>query len=108
MCSSAGVNETLYSNTMLANERFGHIHDCFLEHGWKQIENTHNVITYSKNGYETDYVRIKLENNFVFITVPIKQLSFVYITKFKDIVKALDYTEVRFKEYVDSSVYKYI
>ena len=108
MCSTAGVNETLYSNNILATERFEHIHNFFLEYGWEQVENKHDVITYSKSGHETDFVRIKLENNFVFVTVPIKQIPFVYITKFKDIVKALYYAEIRFKEYVEAPTYKYI
>lgn len=109
MCSFAGSNETLYSNTILANERFEHIHNCFLEYGWEQVENTHNVITYSKSGHETDFVRIKVENSFVFVTVPMKKIPYVYITKFKDIVKALHYAECRFKEYVElPNTYKYI
>lgn len=101
-CCGASISEILLANTQLENNwsKIENLNNLFLENNWSQIENTTHLVTYSKHGFETDYFRIKMDNNFVFVTVPLKQIPFVYITKFKDLAKATEYMEIRFKELI--------
>lgn len=96
----ASISKIQPNNLLLANPQFTNLDNLFLENNWTKIETTPHLVTYSKYGYETDYFQIKMDNNFIFITVPLKQIPFVYITKFKDFEKASEYMEIRFKEFL--------
>ena len=59
-----------------------------------------NYISYAKQGIETDFFDIIIEQKSIRVSVPIKNSPFQYVTKFDDYFSASEYVEARFFDYI--------
>jgi hypothetical protein len=73
--------------------------ELFKCNGWKTEEDNDNLsdhIIYSKPGNETEFFKIALDNNIIYVSVPLKNSDFQYKTKFDNYYSAIKYTESKF------------
>jgi hypothetical protein len=87
-------------NTEIKNKGFVLLDQIFKEHGWYMSKNEINYISYAKQGLETDFFDIVIEQKSIRVSVPIKNSPFQYITKFDDYFSASEYVEARFFDYI--------
>jgi len=77
----------------------------FKNHGWRIIndtKNTKNKISYTKPGYETDSFDIHfMENDYIKVSIPMKNLPYHYVTTFTNYNQATDYVKQRFFDYIE-------
>lgn len=102
MTTLASICKPQSNNSALANKNFEHIDKLFLENKWSRIDNTKHIVTYSKCGYETEYFRMKLDTDFIYVTIPLKNVPYHYTTKFRDFTEASHYLTSRFYEFTDT------
>ena len=93
-------NKDSLLNTEIKNKGFVLLDQIFKEHGWYMSKNEINYISYTKQGLETDFFDIVIEQKSVRVSVPIKNSPFQYITKFDDYFSASEYVEARFFDYI--------
>jgi len=86
-------------NTELKNKGFLILDEMFKSNGWHMTKNEMNWISYTKTGFETEFFDIKLDTNTVYVSVPVKNSIFQYITSFKDYFTATEYVEQRFNDF---------
>ena len=91
-------------NTIInINDELKFLNNLFESNGW-QIGTTNKSsedITYSKQGSETEFFKIELNNNYIYVSVPLKNSSFQYKTKFDNYYSAIKYTESKFYYFVN-------
>ena len=93
-------NKDSLLNTEIKNKGFVLLDQIFKEHGWYMSKNEINYISYAKQGLETDFFDIVIEQKSIRVSVPIKNSPFQYITKFDDYFSASEYVEARFFDYI--------
>jgi hypothetical protein len=93
-------NKDSLLNTEIKNKGFVLLDQIFKEHGWYMSKNEINYISYAKQGLETDFFDIIIEQKSIRVSVPIKNSPFQYITKFDDYFSASEYVEARFFDYI--------
>lgn len=93
-------NKDAILNAEIKNKGFILLDKIFKEHGWHMSKNEMNCISYTKQGFETDFFDILIEPKNIRVSVPIKNSPFQYITKFDDYFSASEYVEARFFDYV--------
>ena len=75
---------TLSGNTIInINNELSLLNKLFKSNGW-QVEHSNNTsddIMYSKPGNETEFFKIALDNNIIYVSVPLKNSTFQYKTK---------------------------
>lgn len=90
------------------NDELKSLTNLFKINGWHQIVNDANIkdhIMYSKHGNETEFFEIILvDNNFIYVSFPLKNSTFQYKTKFSDYYSAIKYTENKFKYFIESQI----
>ncbi len=86
-------------NSEIKNKGFAILDAMFKENGWHLAKNEMNWINYSKFGDETSYFDIKITNDKIIVSVPLKQSIFQYITTFKSYYEASEYIEQKFFDY---------
>jgi hypothetical protein len=84
----------------IKNKGFVLLDTLFRENGWHMIKNEANWIAYTKQGYETEYVEIKISLDNIIVSVPIKNSPFQFQTIFTSYFLASEYVETRFKEFI--------
>ena len=87
------------------NNEFKLLNNLFKSNGWEQIENNDKLsehITYSKKGNETEFFEITLDNNNIYVSIPLKNSDFQYRTKFIDYYSAIKYTENKFIYFIEN------
>ena len=57
---------------------------------------------YSKPGNETEFFKIALDNNIIYVSVPLKNSNFQYKTKFDNYYSAIKYTESKFNYFIET------
>jgi hypothetical protein len=96
---------TLSGNTIInINNELSLLNKLFKSNGW-QIEHSNNIsddIMYSKPGNETEFFKIAVDNNIIYVSVPLKNSTFQYKTKFDDYYSAIKYTESKFYYFIDN------
>lgn len=85
--------------SLLANSNFEHIDKLFLLNEWSRIDNEVNIVSYSKCGHETEYFQVNLDDNLIYVTIPLKDVPYHYTTKFTDFMEACYYITIRFNEF---------
>lgn len=98
---------TITANTLSGNTNIdlNLLNDLFKANGWQQIEhNNKDLIMYSKPGKETEFFKISLDNNIIYVSVPLKNSIFQYKTKFVDYYSAIKYTESKFNYFIDNEI----
>ena len=93
-------NKDSLLNTEIKNKGFVLLDQIFKEHGWYMSKNEINYISYAKQGLETDFFDIVIEQKSFRFSFPIKISPFQYITKFDDYFSASEYVEARFFDYI--------
>lgn len=86
-------------NSEIKNKGFAILDAMFKENGWHLAKNEMNWINYSKFGDETSYFDIKITNDKIIVSVPLKQSIFQYVTTFKSYYEASEYIEQKFFDY---------
>jgi len=89
-----------FISSPIKNKGFLLLDELFRENGWHIIKNDPNWIAYTKQGYETEYVEIKIGNDNIVVSIPIKNSPFQYKTSFTNYFLASEYIEARFKEFI--------
>jgi hypothetical protein len=96
---------TLSGNTIInINSELNLLNELFKSNGWKveHSNNTSDHIMYSKPGNETEFFKIALYNNIIYVSVPLKNSNFQYKTKFDNYYSAIKYTESKFNYFIDN------
>jgi hemolysin activation/secretion protein len=100
------VANMLSENTIInINNELNSLTELFKHNGWNKIKNNDKLsdhITYSKEGNETEFFKIELNNNIVYVSVPLKNSTFQYKTKFADYYSAIKYTESKFYYFIEN------
>ena len=96
------TTDMLLDNTIInINSELKLLNNLFENNGWK-IEDDNKFsdhIIYFKTGKETEFFKISLDNNNIYVSVPLKNSNFQYKTKFVDYYSAIKYTETKFNYY---------
>ena len=99
---------TLSGNTIInINNELKLLNELFKCNCWQQIENNEKFsdhIMYAKTGNETEFFKIALDNNNIYVSVPLKNSNFQYKTKFVDYYSAIKYTESKFNYFIDNTI----
>ena len=99
MTSMLSNTDSLFT-TEIKNKGFAILDTLFKEHGWHLIKNDLDWICYSKFGNETAFFDIKIEPRAIQVSIPMKNSSFQYVTKFSDYFQASEYVESRFLDFI--------
>ena len=87
------------------NEELTLLYQLFSNNGWKINDIDTNTdsdnITYYKEGNETEFFEISLDNNNIYVSVPLKNSNFQYKTKFTDYYSAIKYIENKFYYFIN-------
>jgi len=92
-------NQTTILKTEIKNKGFFLLDEMFKTNGWHMTKNEMKWVSYTKAGNETEFFDIKIDQNKVYVSVPIKNSIFQYTTSFKDYFTASEYVEQRFKDF---------
>jgi hypothetical protein len=88
-------------NSTIVNKGFAILDGTFKERGWYLIKNEINWISYSKVSDESSYFDIKILQDKIVVSVPIKNSSYQYVTSFKSYYEASEYVEQRLIDYME-------
>ena len=94
------VSEKKNQKNKLVNQGFFFANEIITKNGWDLMINKFEHIYYTKKGYETCYFEIKIDKNNIYISTPIKNSDFQYITHFTDYLKASFYLEEKFNDFI--------
>ncbi len=86
-------------NSTIVNKGFAILDATFKERGWHLIKNEPNWISYSKLSDETSFFDIKILQDKIVVSVPLKNSSYQYVTSFKGYYEASEYVEQRLIDY---------
>jgi hypothetical protein len=99
MSSNDNMLTTVTPTSEIKNKGFMLLDSLFKENGWHMTKNEMNLIEYTKQGHESDFFQIKLDQKNVYVSVPIKNSPYQYKTSFNNYFDASEYVEKRFKDY---------
>jgi hypothetical protein len=75
------------------------IDEFLIENGWHRIKNEYESVIYTKKGHETDLFEMSVDKNYVYVTIPLRNSSYQFRTKFNDYFQATEYMEGRFRDF---------
>lgn len=102
---------TIVTADMLTENRIININDeikllnnLFKTNGWQieTVDKLSDSIIYSKQGNETEFFKIEVDNNNVYVSVPLKNSTFQYKTKFDNYYSAIKYVETKFYYFIEN------
>ncbi len=96
---------TLSGNTIInINNELNLLNKLFKSNGWKfeDSDKLSDHIIYSKPGNETEFFKIAVDNNKIYVSVPLKNSTFQYKTKFDNYYSAIKYTESKFNYFIET------
>ena len=85
------------------NDELKSLTELFRSNGWKIGYDNKLVdhILYSKPGNETEFFELSVDNNIIYVSVPLKNSTFQYKTKFNNYYSAIKYTEDKFNYFIE-------
>ena len=86
-------------NSDIKNKGFAILDTVFKQYGWLLVKNEINWINYTKFGDETSCFDIKITNDKIIVSVPLKKSIYQYVTTFKSYYEASEYIEQKLIEY---------
>ena len=86
----------------IKNKGFSMLDELFKEHGWTLANNEFEAISYVKKGHEIDSFDIEIDNNNIYVCVPLKNSKYKYETLFTDYFTASEYLEMRFQDFIST------
>ena len=87
-------------NSTIANKGFAILDNIFKERGWHLVKNEPNWICYSRFTDETTSFDIKILQDKIVVSIPLKNSSYQYVTSFKGYYEASEYLEQRLFDYM--------
>lgn len=87
-------------NSDIKNKGFAILDSSFKQHGWRLAKNEFNWINYTKFGDETSYFDIKISNDKIIVSVPMKNSIYQFVTTFKSYYEASEFIEQKLFDYV--------
>jgi hypothetical protein len=84
----------------LQNKGFVILDEMFKKHSWYLQKNEMNWINYMKFGDETSHFDIRITNDKIVVSVPIKNSIYQFVTTFKSYYEASDFIEQKFFDYI--------
>uniref|UniRef100_A0A6C0EPY3 Uncharacterized protein n=1 Tax=viral metagenome TaxID=1070528 RepID=A0A6C0EPY3_9ZZZZ len=87
-------------NNSVLNKGFILLDTLFKENGWYNFINDMDRVAYTRVGYETEYFEIKIDENKIHVSIPIKNSKYQYKTHFNNYFQASEYVEEYFKQYI--------
>jgi hypothetical protein len=78
-------------NHIPKNKIFINIHQNFVENGFELRENTMTNLIYFNPTAGMDEFKIRLDNKYIYVTIPIKPKNYEYTTKFTSYYLAFEY-----------------
>lgn len=87
-------------NTEIKNKGFAILDEMFKKYGWHLQKNELNWINYTKFGDETSCFDIKISNDKISVSVPLKNSIYQFITTFKGYYEASEFIEDKFFDYI--------
>jgi hypothetical protein len=93
-----------FLNNQIKNKGFLLLDEMFKQNGWHLFKNEMNWICYYKFAKETEYFDIRLDSSKVYVSIPIKNSRYQYNTSFNNYYDASEYIELRFKDFIESTV----
>ena len=100
MSSNDNMLTTITPTSEIKNKGFILLDSLFKENGWHMTKNEMDLIEYTKQGHETDFFQIKLDQKNIYVSVPIKNSPYQFKTSFNNYFDASEYVEKRFKDYI--------
>jgi len=94
----------LAENTIInINDQLKSLTELFKYNGWeiKTRDGLTDNIIYSKLGNETEYFKMEQDGHYIYVSVPLKNSTFQYKTKFTDHYSAIKYTESKFNYFIE-------
>lgn len=86
-------------DTEIKNKGFTILDSTFKQNGWQMIKNEMDWITYTKLGDETSYFDIKILQDRIVTSVPIKNSRYQFVTSFKGYYEASEFIEQKILDY---------
>ena len=83
------------------NKGFAILDSTFKQNGWHLIKNEMNWITYTKLGDETSYFDIKISQDNIVTSIPIKNSRYQFVTSFKSYYEASEFIEQKLFDYIN-------
>jgi hypothetical protein len=87
-------------NSDIKNKGFAILDSTFKHHQWHLIKNELNWICYTKFSDETSCFDIKILQDKIIVSVPIKNSPYQYVTNFKSYYEASEYIEQKLNDYI--------
>jgi hypothetical protein len=87
-------------NSDIKNKGFAILDTLFKERGWHLVKNEINWINYTKFGDESTYFDIKISNDKIIVSVPIKNSIYQFVTTFKSYYEASEFIEQKLYDYI--------
>jgi hypothetical protein len=87
-------------NSDMKNKGFAILDNIFKQYGWTLAKNEINWINYTKFGDETSCFDIKITNDKIVVSVPIKNSIYQFVTTFKGYFEASEYIEQKLYDYI--------
>lgn len=84
----------------IKNKGFAILDTIFKQHGWHLVKNEINWINYTKFGDESTYFDIKIPNDKIIVSVPIKNSVYQFVTTFKSYYEASEFIEQKLYDYI--------
>ena len=87
-------------NSEINNKGFAILDNIFKQNGWTLAKNEMNWINYIKFGDETSCFDIKITNDKIIVSVPLKNSIYQFVTTFKSYYEASEYIEQKLFDYI--------
>lgn len=86
-------------NSQIKNKGFAILDSIFKQHGWHLVKNELNWICYTKFSDETSFFDMKILQDKIIVSVPIKNSAYQYVTNFKGYYEASEYIQQKLIDY---------
>ena len=87
------------SKCICFNKGFMILEEKFIEFGYHYVINSMDHILYQKKSNDYDFFEIRISNNKLFVSVPIKKSNFQYKTHFTSYFEASEYIEMHLLDF---------
>lgn len=100
------TNDNMLSNENISksdikNKGFTILDSIFKKNAWTLTKNETNWMTYTKLGDETSYFDIKISQDKIVTSVPIKGSQYQFVTSFKSYYEASEFIEQKLFDYIN-------
>jgi len=91
-------NNIMSDSNEIKNKGFTILHEIFKKNNWYLCKNEMNWIKYTTTCNETDVFDIRIDETAIHVSVPLKNSTYNYVTRFDNYFLASEYIEARLKD----------